>query len=66
MQPMSIGLIGCGNISSQYLDKARQFPVLHVAAVADLDLDRARAQAERFGVPKPAPSTSSSPTTPSS
>ncbi|MEM6458233.1 MAG: Gfo/Idh/MocA family oxidoreductase [Planctomycetota bacterium] len=52
MQPVKIGLIGCGNISDQYLDKARQFPVLDVAAVSDLDVERAKSQAEKYGVPK--------------
>lgn len=52
MKRMKIGLIGCGNISNQYLDRAKQFPILEVAAVSDLDLSRAQAQAEKFGVPK--------------
>lgn len=52
MTPVKIGFIGCGNISSQYLEKAKQFPALDVVAVTDLDLARARAQAEKFGVPR--------------
>jgi predicted dehydrogenase len=52
MKRMKIGVIGCGNISSQYLDRCRAFPVLEVAGCADLDVTRARAQAEKFGVPR--------------
>jgi len=49
---MKIGIIGCGNISDQYLEARARFPQLEVVALADLDLARARAQAERFGVAK--------------
>lgn len=52
MPPVKIGFIGCGNISSQYLEKAKQFPILDVAALADLNVSRAQAQADKFGVPK--------------
>ena len=31
-----LGIIGCGNISSAYIDGCRQFDHLRVAAVADL------------------------------
>lgn len=52
MKPVKIGFIGCGNISTQYLEAAKQFPVLETVAVADLDMSRAQAQAEKFGVPR--------------
>ncbi|MBB6430213.1 Gfo/Idh/MocA family protein [Algisphaera agarilytica] len=52
MQPVKIGFIGCGNISSNYLQHAKQFPILDVAALSDLDVSRAQARAEEFGVPK--------------
>ncbi|MEM9420414.1 MAG: Gfo/Idh/MocA family oxidoreductase [Planctomycetota bacterium] len=52
MTPVKIGFIGCGNISSQYLNASKQFPILDVAAVSDLDLSRAQAKAEEFDVPK--------------
>lgn len=48
----SIGLIGCGQISSIYLESPRKFDNLNFTACADLDMERARAQAQRFGVPK--------------
>lgn len=47
-----MGVIGCGAISSAYLGMAKNFPIVQVAACADLEVDRARAQAEKFGVPK--------------
>jgi predicted dehydrogenase len=51
IEPVKVGVIGCGNISSAYLEFARQFDILKIEALADLDIERARAQAQRFGVP---------------
>jgi len=50
MEPVLIGLIGCGAISAQYLRTAALFPGLAIAACADLDPERARTRAEEFGV----------------
>jgi predicted dehydrogenase len=50
--PLRVGLVGCGNISSIYLENCRQFPNLAVLACADLELDRARSQAAAFAVPR--------------
>jgi predicted dehydrogenase len=47
-----MGVIGCGAISGAYLNMAKSFPVVEVAACADLEVDRARAKAEEFGVPR--------------
>ncbi len=47
---MKIGIVGCGNISSIYLEKSQTFEILEVAGCADLIHERALAQAERFGV----------------
>jgi predicted dehydrogenase len=52
VEPVRMGVIGCGAISGAYLGMAKNFPIVEVAACADLDLDRARAQAETFGVSK--------------
>jgi len=49
---MKTAIIGCGNISTQYLERAPAFGVLDIVRVADLDADRARAQAEKYGVPR--------------
>lgn len=48
----NIGIVGCGTISAAYLRIAQQWPILHVAACADLDMDRARERAEEFDVPR--------------
>lgn len=49
MNPVTVGLIGCGTISAAYLRAAPLFPELRIAALADLDESRARARAEEFG-----------------
>lgn len=48
----SIGIIGCGNISSIYLQAPGLFDNLQVSACADIDMKRAISQAERYGIPK--------------
>ena len=50
--PVTVGLIGCGNISSRYLENSRRFPNLQILACADLDLQRAQDRAAEFGVPR--------------
>jgi predicted dehydrogenase len=50
--PVTVGIIGCGNISDIYLKNSGRFPVLKVLACADIVLERAQAQAEKYGVPK--------------
>lgn len=50
MEPVRVGLVGCGNISAAYLRTAPHFPELSIAACADLDPARARARAEEFGL----------------
>src|SRR5436305_12874001 len=49
---ISLGIIGCGRISGQYLWMAKQFPLLEVLACADLNVDVARAKAAEFNVPR--------------
>ena len=48
----SIGIIGCGNISSIYLQAPRLFDNLQVVACADIDMNRAISQADQYGIPK--------------
>ncbi len=48
---VGVGVVGAGNISTQYLRNLTSFPDLDVRFVADVDAERARAQAEAFGVP---------------
>jgi predicted dehydrogenase len=49
--PLGLAVVGCGNISKQYLKNLTQFPDVQVLFCADLDKDRARAQAAAYGVP---------------
>jgi predicted dehydrogenase len=51
VSPFGIGIIGCGNISNQYLKNLSAFPDVQVLIVADLDASRAQAQAAAYGVP---------------
>ncbi|ACU74199.1 oxidoreductase domain protein [Catenulispora acidiphila DSM 44928] len=53
--PVSVAVIGAGNISSQYLRNLTRFPDLKVVAIADLDVERAAAAAAEFGVPASGP-----------
>ncbi len=48
---VGVGVIGAGNISTQYLDNLTVFPDVEVLFIADIDLDRARSQAKKYGVP---------------
>ena len=52
MHKTRIGIIGCGNVSANYLRHVPLFPDLEVAAVADLDMSRACERAEQFEVPR--------------
>ncbi len=47
---VGIGIIGCGNISSQYLKAMRDFPVLEIIAIADMRSDVAEKKAAEFGL----------------
>ncbi|WP_166844182.1 Gfo/Idh/MocA family protein [Isoptericola sp. BMS4] len=50
MSRVGIGVVGAGNISTQYLENLTKFADVEVRMVADLVPERARAQAEAFGV----------------
>lgn len=52
MKKLKIGIIGCGNISSIYMENCQKFPHLDLVACADLDVQRAQLQAEKYAVPK--------------
>jgi predicted dehydrogenase len=49
-RPLSVGIVGVGKISEQYLATLPSLPVLRLVAVADLDIDRARRVATEHGV----------------
>ncbi len=46
VEPVRIGVIGCGSSSTNYLQAVRDCPVLGIIAYADID----QAAAERLGV----------------
>ena len=50
-QPFGVAVVGCGNISKQYLKNLAGFPDVRVLFCADVDLDRAKAQASAYDVP---------------
>ncbi len=52
MESLRIGVIGCGNISSIYLENLAKFEGTTVVSCADLDIARAQASAEKYGVPR--------------
>ena len=49
-QRLGVGVIGAGNISSQYLRAMRDFPVLEIKGLADMKPDVAAKRAAEFGV----------------
>src|SRR5579859_2973355 len=51
-KPVTVGVVGCGDISKIYLRNCTVIPEIRIMACADLNQERARAQAERFGVPR--------------
>lgn len=52
LRPVKFGIIGCGAISDAYFNATKKFPILEVAACADLMVERAREKAEKHGVQK--------------
>jgi predicted dehydrogenase len=49
--PVGVGIIGAGNISTEYLRSLTSYPDVRVAGIADIDVERAAAQGAAFGVP---------------
>ncbi len=47
---MKIGIVGCGNISGQYLKGCAQMPGIEVVAIADIDMNAAKAKAAEFSI----------------
>ncbi|RCX22679.1 putative dehydrogenase [Fontibacillus phaseoli] len=52
MDKIKVGIIGCGKISSIYMENCPKFEVLDLTACADLDLNRAKEQAAAYGIPR--------------
>jgi predicted dehydrogenase len=51
MKRVSVGVVGCGNISAAYLKAAKTFPVLDIVALSDMHFAAAEARSAEFGVP---------------
>jgi predicted dehydrogenase len=51
LKRVRVGIIGCGNVSSQYLSAAKYFPILDVRAIADIDPAKAKARSAEFDIP---------------
>ena len=51
MERLGVGLVGCGNISTIYLENLPHFAGVAVRAVSDVRLEAAQAQGAAFGVP---------------
>lgn len=49
-QRVGVGIIGAGNISSQYLKAMKAFPVLDIRGIADMKPEVAEKKAAEFGV----------------
>lgn len=49
---VTVGIIGCGNISNTYVKTLLSFPQVRVGACADIDMARAQAYAETHHVPR--------------
>jgi len=51
MRKVGIGVIGCGNISTKYLQALRHFPMVELKAVADMRSAAAEKRGAEFDVP---------------
>jgi predicted dehydrogenase len=51
LEPVGVAVVGCGNISDQYLTNLVRFPDIAVLACADIDFKRAATQAAKYGIP---------------
>ncbi|WP_219417196.1 Gfo/Idh/MocA family protein [Pseudonocardia nigra] len=52
MEPVRIGILGCGKVSHQYLPNLVRSSVMDVAAVADVDTDVAKRVADQYRIPR--------------
>jgi predicted dehydrogenase len=52
IEPLRVGVVGCGAISGAYLGMAKNFPNVQMVACADLDHSRACAAADKFQIPR--------------
>ncbi len=45
-----VGVVGCGKISGAYLGMAKNFPIVEIAACADINCEAAKQKAAEFGI----------------
>lgn len=50
MEPMKVGVVGCGNISGIYFTNLQRLPGVTLVACSDLIPERAQAKAAEFGI----------------
>jgi predicted dehydrogenase len=55
IKPVKTAIIGCGNISSIYIQNTHKWEIMKLVACANRTLHRAQKQAEKFGIPRAAP-----------
>ncbi|HEX3357466.1 MAG TPA: Gfo/Idh/MocA family oxidoreductase [Tepidisphaeraceae bacterium] len=51
-ESVKVGVIGTGAISGAYLGMAKNFPIVEIAACADIDIERAKQAGEKFQIAK--------------
>lgn len=49
---LKVGIMGCGNISSIYIENLKKYDFVQLIALSDLDFEKARLQAEKYGIPQ--------------
>ena len=52
MNPLKLGIVGCGVIGTHHISDASKSPLVDLIAVADVIEERAKNSAEKFNVPK--------------
>ena len=50
-RPARVGIVGCGDVTHLYLPGCARFPIIELAACADLDAARAAALSAEGGFP---------------
>jgi predicted dehydrogenase len=51
-KPVRVGVVGCGAISGAYFANSKHYPILEIAACADLNRQAAEKKAAEFAIPK--------------
>ena len=54
MKPLTVGVVGCGNISDVYFQAGTRFDAITIVACADLNHELAESKANQYGVPRAA------------